>query len=227
MKCLLSRHFACFLVVIIASLVFQVAHAQRTIQYLSSSTGFVLHRSGSTAVVSQWQGQKPIAQFNGYGQISMDGFCLTGNNGENPLTWEPCRDDPGQRWGLENGRLRNERGWCADLEGGRGGANVRVLAWKCHGGDNQKWKSHYVESASDYISKIQDANIRKSLTSKIANASPGQMVTLTKAEEAALIQVGGSKVINWPPPLFSGQKQAVGRLIGAGSQNLIGAGAWN
>jgi hypothetical protein len=209
------------------TLIVREAQAQRTIQYLSSSTGYVLHRSGNTAVVSQWQGQKPIANFTGYGQIMMDNMCLTGNNGEQPLTWEPCRNDPGQRWGIDNGRLRNERGWCADLEGGRNGANVRVLAWKCHGGDNQRWKSHYVESANDYISKIPDASIRNSLNLKISKATAGQLVPLTKMEEEALMKVGGNKVIQFPPDWFKKELGGGGKLISDGGNRLIGAGAWN
>ena len=214
MRTLSIRHYAGSFLFIGLSLTVHHAGAQNAVQYLSSSTGFVLHRSGNTAVVSQWQGQKPIARFSGYGQISMDNLCLTGNNGEKPLTWEACRNDPGQRWGLENGRLRNERGWCADLEGGRGGANVRVVAWKCNGQGNQMWKPHYAISSSNYVSKIPDPNIRQTLNTKIGNASAGQVIPLTQPEKNALIAAGASDLI--------GLDGAT--LISAGGRGLISAG---
>lgn len=201
------------------SLAASQAGAQTAVQYLSSSTGFVLHRSGNTAVVSQWQGQKPIARFTGYGQIMMDNLCLTGNSGERPLTWEGCRNDPGQTWSLVRGRLRNERGWCADLEGGRGGANVRVLAWKCSGAGNQMWRLHYAESCAKYVSKIPDQSVQQSLNTKISNAPAGQKITLSQPEKDALLAAGASELI--------GLDGATATLISAGGMNLISAGGMN
>ncbi|MFM7545178.1 MAG: ricin-type beta-trefoil lectin domain protein [Synechococcales cyanobacterium] len=167
------------------------ARAQNAIGYLSSSTGFVLHRSGNTAVVSQWQVQKPIEGFTGYGQIKMDGFCLTGNTGNRPLTWETCwTNDPGQRWAFDNGRLRNERGWCADLEGGRRGANVPVVAWNCSGAGNQVWKAHYPVNLRSTIARIPDPLMRQQVNRKLIAAPPGTQVIFTVSEKKALESVG-------------------------------------
>ena len=200
---------------IVTAIAFSVqdAGAQNAIQYLSSSTGFVLHRSGNRAVVSQWAGQKPIEGFTGYGQIKMDGVCLTGNTGNKALTWETCRtNDPGQRWGFDKGRLRNERGWCADLEGGRRGANVPVLAWNCSGAGNQVWRAHYPVPSGNIIAKIPDPTTRQQLDTKIKAAAPGQRIPLTPTEKKALEGVGASNLI--------GLDGAT--LISAGGQNLIG-----
>jgi hypothetical protein len=192
----------------------QEVRAQNAIQYLSSSTGYVLHRSGSnSATVVPWQGQKPITQFTGYGQIAMDGSCLTGATGNRALTWEGCRNtDPAQRWGFQGGRLRNERGWCADLEGGRSGPNVTVLAWNCSGAANQVWKAHYAVSASNVLPKVADAVLRQQLTAKIATAPAGQRIVLTPAEVAALRSAGAANII--------GLDGAT--MVSAGDQKLIG-----
>lgn len=214
MKIIPSRHYMYSVLFIGFALADKDICAQNSIQYLSSSTGYVLNRAGNnTAMVTQWQGQKPIAQFNGYGEIKMDGYCLTGNAGNKVLTWEDCRtNDPGQKWGFERGRLRNERGWCADLEGGRSGANVAVLAWKCTGAGNQVWKAHYAVAASSIFPKITDQGIRQQLNMKVAAAPAGQRISLTPAEKKALVAAGGSGLI--------GLDGAT--LISAGGQNLIG-----
>lgn len=211
------RLYAFFYSFIIVVVLVQTVCAQNAIQYLSSSTGFVLHRSGSKAVVAQWQAQQPIANFTGYGKITMDNLCLTGNTGKSSLTWETCRNDPGQTWSFVNGRLRNERGWCADLEGGRTGANVPVLAWNCSGASNQTWRAHYAVAASGYLSNIKDANTRNALNNKLSNASSGQIIRISAVEKKALEDAGASGLI--------GLDGAT--LISAGGMNLISAGGMN
>jgi len=191
MKTLTFRNRAGSLFLIGLSLAVHHACAQSAIHYISSSTGFVLHRSGNKAVVTQWQGQKPIERFTGYGQIKMDGFCLTGNTGNKPLTWETCRNnDPGQRWSFDKGRLRNERGWCADLEGGRGGANVPVLAWNCSGAGNQVWRAHYPVDLTRTIASISNLAMQKQLDQKIKGSPPGAQINFTPAEKKALEAAG-------------------------------------
>lgn len=218
MKTISFRRCAGSLILTAVLLSVQDTRAQNAIMYLSSSTGFVLHRSGNSAVVSQWQGQKPIQQFTGYGQIKMDGFCLTGNTGNKALTWETCRaNDPGQRWGFERGRLRNERGWCADLQGGRSGANVPVLAWNCSGAGNQVWKAHYPVACGNIVASIPDPATRQQLETKMKAAVPGQRIPLTPSEKKSLEGVGAADLI--------GLDGAT--LISAGGMNLISAGGMN
>ncbi len=112
-----SIRFAALLATAIA--ITAPAYAQ-SVGYISSSSGYMLHMSGSTAVTANWSGQAPISGFTGYGQIKMNGRCLTGKNGNQPLTWEGCNSsERAQKWSLQNRTLRNEGGWCADVEGGR------------------------------------------------------------------------------------------------------------
>lgn len=76
-----------------------------------------------------------------YGQIQDgNGRCLSTSGGAGAsLVAVPCQNVPAQRWALQpNGRLNNEQGWCADVEGG-GGQGARVIAWHCNNQGNQTW----------------------------------------------------------------------------------------
>ena len=192
------------------------------IGYLSSSSGYMLHRSGNLAVTANWSGQRPINGFRGYGPIMMDGLCLTGRNGNQPLTWENCsRNDKAQIWGFNGGRLNNELGWCADVEGNRGGAGVRVLAWKCSGATNQRWKAHRVISGGNVLSRIGDPSTRAAVDSFLRSSGPGQTLRLNSSQArnlpASLIGLDGATLI--------GLDGAT--LISAGGMNLISAGGQN
>ena len=170
------------------------------IAYLSSASGYMLHQSGNVAVTANWNGQRPISGFSGYGQIRMNDRCLAGRNGGQPLTWEGCaRGDRAQVWGFSNGRLNNELGWCADVEGNRSGAGVRVLAWQCSGAINQRWKRHDVVSASNIVNGIRDANTRTVVDNFARTAQPGQTLRLTGAQAsqlpAGLIGLDGASLI--------------------------------
>ena len=190
-----------------------VAHASG-IGYISSSSGYVLHMSGSTAVTADWKGQAPIQGFSGYGQIKMDGRCLTGRNGNQPLTWEGCGNDAAQRWKLSGGQLNNEGGWCADVEGARGGAGVRVLAWKCSGSSNQKWRSHPIVSAQTAAARISDPNVKNTFLSNASRASAGQLISTRTGQ---LVAAGGGNLIG----------NDGSTMVAAGGGNMVAAGGGN
>jgi hypothetical protein len=178
------------------------AASAQPIQYLSSSSGYMLHRNGNTAVTANWSGQAPINGFSGYGAVRMDGLCLTGRNGNQPLQWETCKSaDKAQVWGYSNGRLNNELGWCADVEGNRGGAGVRVLAWRCSGASNQTWKVHRLVPAAEVLSRVSNAEMRRSIETQLKNAVPGQAMKLTQDQlrsipRDALIGLDGATLIS-------------------------------
>lgn len=184
--------------------------ASQPVAYISSSTGYVLYRQRNNAVTASWNGQKPIVGFSGYGQIKMDNLCLTGDQ-QGQLLWLTCRNTTGQRWGLSRGRLRNEKGWCADLQGNRSGADVPVLAWQCSGSANQRWKPHYMFNVSRSISKISNTQLRSNIQYKINTTPPGRPVPFTPQERQALRLIG-----------LDGAS-----LISAGGMNLISAGGMN
>lgn len=190
-----------------------LAQAQ-SIVYLSSSSGYMLHRNGNTAVTADWRGQAPISGYSGYGAIRMDNLCLTGRNGNQPLSWESCRQgDKSQTWGYRNGRLNNELGWCADVEGNRRGAGVRVMAWSCSGAVNQTWKVHRPVSLSSVLPQVRDPAARQAIENSARSARPGQPLPLTPAQLQQL-----------PPGLI---QATGGSLIGLDGATLIGAGGLN
>ena len=186
------------------------------IAHISTSSGYVLDNSGGAAVTADWKGQSPISGFTGYGQVRHNSQCLTGNGpAGQQLRWDTCRSgDKSQIWALDRSQLNNELGWCADVEGNRGGAGVRVLAWQCSRAVNQQFKAHRVESLQSAANRISDPAVRQAFIQTAESAKPGSVVSL---KTGRLIKPGG------------------GELIGAGAWNvvsktrgtLIGAGAWN
>ena len=183
------------------------------IPYISSSSGYMLNASGGGAVTADWKGQAPIQGFTGYGQVKTNGSCLTGRDGQQQLRWESCKSgDKAQIWALSNGRLNNELGWCADVEGNRSGPGVRVLAWKCSGAINQQWSGAKTVSANDYLNKIQDRSVRDALSAKIRSANPGSRIQLTDKESSALIAAGGLNLMS--------KSSGSGSLIGLDGANL-------
>lgn len=172
--------------------------AANNIAYLSSSNGYMLHSSGGSAVTADWRGQSALDGFSGYGQIRLNGQCLGGKDNQ-PLRWEGCRSgDKSQVWAFNNGKLNNELGWCADVEGGRNGAGVRVLAWNCSGSSNQRWKAHQLQSAQSVAARLGNSAAGKALVDTARVARPGEVISL-----------------------------ATGRVVAAGSANVVAAGGGN
>ena len=172
------------------------------IAYISSASGYMVHDSGGTAVTANWAGQAPIQGFSGYGQVKLNNRCLTtsGPAGQ-ALRWQTCqRGDKSQIWALSNKRLNNELGWCADVEGNRRGAGVRLVAWKCHGAANQQFKAHRLVSAQTVAAQIKDPGVKQAFIRNAQNARPGQIISQSSGQ---LLNVG------------------VGGLISAGGMNLV------
>ena len=197
--------------------------AAQNIGYISSASGFMLYRSGNIAITANWQGQKPITNFSGYGSITMDRLCLTGARGQQPLTWAKCvKGSQAQTWKYSNGKLNNEFGWCADVEGNRTSAGARVLAWKCHNESNQRWKAHRVVSGASTLKKVRSPVTRKKINDFLNASKPGQTLILEKSDivdlkDSGLIGLDGASIIG-----LDGAS-----LISAGGMNLISAGGMN
>ncbi len=186
------------------------------VAYLSSG-GWALGGSGGATLVA-WTGQKPLS-FSGYGQIVSNGKCLTGPNGGQQLTWETCKTGrvPAQIWGgLDKGRLNNEVGWCADVEGGRYALGTRVVAWQCGGASNQRWNPHYAQPAATLVQqKVSNAAARPVA---IKSATDGLVGQLIDTKTGQLVAAGGGN-LNVPtggPYLIITSK---GNLVAAGGGN--------
>ena len=187
------------------------------IAYISSSGGFMLHESGGQAVTASWQGQAPLQSFTGYGAVRQRGKCLTGRGpGGQPLTWEPCRaGDRNQTWQFSPSKFVNEAGWCADVEGNRGGAGVRVIAWQCSGASNQRWKAHMAESANAVAARMSDPRAAALLRENVARAPVGSAIDL-RTGQLLNIGVGG---LRSAPAGQVGVTAGGGKLIAAGGLN--------
>lgn len=182
------------------------------ISYISTSGGYMVHASGSTAVTANWQGQAPIQGFGGYGQITVNGNCLTQHNEGQPLTWEACRNDKSQRWSLSGGKLNNENGWCADVQGNRGGAGVPVIAWKCSGAANQQFKAHRIQSAASV--NIADPQIKAKFVQAAQTAAPGTIISTTTGQ---IVAQGGGNIV----------AQGGGNIVAQGGGNIVAQGGGN
>jgi hypothetical protein len=169
-----SRPYIVGAAAILALAASQVRAAE--VAYISSSSGYVLAGNG-TATTASWMGQAPLSGFSGYGLIQMNGKCLAGRTGGQPLTWEACRGDAAQKWSLSNKRLNNEGGWCADVEGNRSGPNVRVLAYKCSGQINQQWNAHFRETAQTAAASILNKNVQATFLQTAAFAKLGDTIS--------------------------------------------------
>lgn len=191
------------------------AHAA-DIAYIASSGGYMLHDQGGAAATRDWDGGSSIQGFSGYGAIRVDGRCLTGNAGGQPLRWESCRaGDKGQIWKLSSGRLNNGLGWCADVQGGRGGAGVPVLAWQCSGAANQQWKALGKEPAQDFASRrIQDPAVRGTFIGTAQSARPGTVISLATGR---VVSAGGANVVS----------AGGANVVSAGGGNVVSAGGLN
>jgi hypothetical protein len=186
------------------------------IAYISSASGYMVHDAGGTAVTANWAGQAPISGFSGYGAIRVNGRCLTapGPAGQ-AVRWAACRQgDKAKIWALSNRRLNNELGWCADVEGNRQGAGVRLVAWSCHGAVNQQFKAHRVVSAQSVATRIPDPGVRQTFLQTAQTARPGAVISMSTGR---LVGPDGGTLI-----AAGGQN-----MVAAGSGNLIAAGGLN
>jgi len=185
------------------------------IVYISSASGYLLHNSGGAAVTAPWNGQAVVQGFSGYGQVRIGGQCLTGRSPNQQLRWEGCKDgDKSQRWSLANRKLNNELGFCADVEGNRSGAGVRVLAWNCSGASNQQWKAHHRETAQSYAMRINDPAVRAEFIKNAQAASPGTIISIANGR---VIAPGGGNVI----------APGGANVVSAGGGNVVSAGGLN
>jgi hypothetical protein len=206
---------------VVASLTALPAHAQQGIAYLSSG-GYALGGS-SIATTAAWTGQSALSGFSGYGQINWNGRCLAGKGKGQPLAWEACRNDASQRWKFQNRQLNNEQGWCADVEGGRSGANVRVVSWDCNSrAANQKWTAHYMKPWQVFATSIWNPQVRAAFEANAQKLKVGDRISLTTGN---LVAAGGGNLV------AAGGGNLIGNdgstLVAAGGGNLVAAGGGN
>lgn len=149
-------------------------------------------KNGSEAIIWSCHGegnQDFRFRSGAYGELLVGGRCLSGNGGAGTgLVASQCNGSRAQKWGVINGALRNEEGWCADIERG-GGQGSRVIAWQCSGGSNQRWSPGRKMSAAQALSS---GRISAAQAQVAGRASLGSVVA---AGGGNVVAAGGLNVI--------------------------------
>lgn len=164
-----------------------------------------------------------------YGLISLGNQqCLTGGRSRGTqLAAQTCNNaDQNQKWGFQpNGSLRNEAGWCADIEGGARNAGTRIISWDCNAGStNQTWypavTTARVGIGLQTLSALSRGPVQGLIgsggysTSNLVAAGGGNLVA---AGGGNLVAAGGGNIV----------MGGAGSLIAAGGGNLVAAGGGN
>ncbi len=164
-----------------------------------------------------------------YGQISLgDNMCLTGGGGRGSgLTAQLCNyPDRNQMWTFHpDATLRNEAGWCADIEGGSRSAGTRIINWTCNSGStNQTWypavSAPRVGLGIQTLSALSRGPVQGIIAS--SGFSGGNMVAAGGGNMVAA--GGGNMVAAGGGNLVLG---GAGRIIAAGGGNMVAAGGGN
>ncbi len=158
-----------------------------------------------------------------YGMLTAAGRCLTSGTATGPLTLQPCTNATNQRWGLQpDGSLRNELGFCADIEGGNRSAGGRVVGWTCSGAMNQKWYTA-TSGASVRMTQIPSNLYSGSIAGSALISSRGISTSNIVAGGAGNIVAGGAGNIIAASVVAGG----AGNIVAAGAGNIVAGGAGN
>lgn len=171
-----------------------------------------------------------------YGMVSLgDQRCLTsGLTSGAPITVQTCTNAANQKWGYQsNGTLRNESGFCLDIEGGATGDGARILGYTCHGGGNQQWYPAVTSSSASLGTaaqlKLQGKGSAKSVISS-PNFSGGNIVAsgggnIVAGGAGNMIASGGGKIV------AGGAGNMIakfgGQLIANDGASIVAGGAGN
>jgi hypothetical protein len=183
------------------------AAAQAEVLLSGHATGQCLDmKDGTEAIVWSCHGagnQDFRFRSGAYGELLVGGKCLASNGGAGTgLVATNCTGSRAQKWVVTNSALRNEEGWCADIERG-GGQGSRVIAWHCSGSSNQRWSPGRKMSAQQALSS--------------GRISAAQAQAAGRAALGSVIAAGGGNVV------------AAGGLnvIAPGGGNVVAAGGGN
>ena len=144
-----------------------------------------------------------------YGELLVGGRCLTSTGSGKVLTATSCNGSRAQKWIVTaQGVLRNEEGFCADVEGG-GGQGSRVLAWSCNNASNQRW------GLAKFMSALQAANqglLNRSALPSLNSARAGLSINAN-----GVVSAGGANVVS----------AGGANVVSAGGANVVSAGGAN
>lgn len=168
-----------------------------------------------------------------YGAQSFNGRCLdmaNPNQGAN-IVMAPCQNKPSQRWLLvtnlsdpNNGRFRNEAGWCINIPGANASQGAQLIAWHCQQGTaawNDMWaRGRFGSTASVGVPAalvpqlMQPGKIFAPNAAGIVAAGAGNVVA---AGAGNVVAAGAGNAIQ-----LNG-----GAIVAAGAGNIVAAGGGN
>jgi hypothetical protein len=171
-----------------------------------------------------------------YGMLSLgDQRCLTsGLISGAPVTVQTCTNAPNQKWGFQaNGTLRNESGFCLDIERGVRDNGARILGFSCHGGSNQQfYPAVHARSASIGLANTAQFQGRTDVRSYLIapGFSGGNIVAAGGGTIVAggagnlLANDGGGIVAGGAGNLLARSGNAI---VAGGAGNIVAGGAGN
>ena len=177
-----------------------------------------------------------------YGQISLgNGDCLTGGatRGAGVKASSCGANTAHQRWGFQkDGSLRNEAGWCADIEGASTSAGTRVISWECNAGaGNQKWYPGVtVKSAMLGLADLSALSVRagrKQATQSFVMSQGFSTANMVAAGGGNMVAAGGGNMVAAGGGNLVGNDGAsivlggAGKLIGNDGSTMVAAGGGN
>lgn len=146
-----------------------------------------------------------------YGMISLgNNQCLTSGTWTGPLSAQTCTNASNQRWGFQpNGTLRNELGFCADIEGGNRNSGTRVMGWWCQASSNQMWYPSVTSNS---------ANLGLAQTSGLVGQSgKTSFISSMGFSGGNIVASGGGNIV----------AGGAGNIVAGGAGNIIAGGAGN
>jgi Ricin-type beta-trefoil lectin domain len=154
--------------------------------------------------------QRFVFASGNYGEIRNAGRCLTSGLVNGPLTLQACTNATNQRWGYQgDGALRNERGFCVDIEGGNRASGGRVVAWTCSGSLNQKWYPAQAKVS------VRMTSIPSSMTS--TSFSGPALVSSSGVSPYNIVAGGAGNIV----------AGGAGNIVAGGAGNIVAGGAGN
>lgn len=220
----------------------QIQGAPAIVSYYSK--GMCLDTRASDKAVLIWTchgGSNQAFRFatGSYGQITLgNGDCLTGggNRGVGVTASACSANTVHQRWGFQpDGSLRNEAGWCADIEGGGRAAGTRVISWDCNGGaGNQKWYPGVTtKSVSLSLADRSALQSRSGPTSTILASQGFSTANMVAAGGGNMVAAGGGNLVgnDGASIVLGGAGKLIGNdgstMVAAGGGNMVAAGGGN
>ncbi|MDC7683485.1 ricin-type beta-trefoil lectin domain protein [Asticcacaulis sp. BYS171W] len=165
--------------------------------------------------------QQLVFKVGAYGQLMVNGKCLSTSPGDYnakraaPLIATTCNNSTAQRWAnTSEGFLRNEEGWCADIEGASSNDTARIIAYTCekagsYAKSNQRWSFTRLYTNAE-LRTMGTAGIQ--LANQANNAKFGSILNTS-----GMVAAGGGNMV----------AAGGGNMVAAGGGNMVAAGGGN